>query len=306
MNHLKSSISKAILTGEHAVVYGASAIAIPIENCKSFAKITSNNNEMIIKATQLNELYNFKNENLSPLETCVKNFFSFYQIPFKEKISLEVFSDIPIGSGMGSGASISASIIKSLASYFSIEINKEDLYKQVLEIEKIYHGNPSGIDQTVIIYEKPIFFIKNNPNNEILDINLKNYSFIIIDSKIKSSTIKVVNWIKEQKEKNLSFYDNLFKEIDTISKKSKLAIQNNNYNTLAELLNINHLLLQEMGVSCIELDEIVKISLESGAIGAKMSGAGWGGIVISLVEEDKKSYFIKKMRNKNLEVISSK
>ncbi|MEK7435167.1 MAG: hypothetical protein AABZ74_18695 [Cyanobacteriota bacterium] len=170
----KSAISKIILSGEHAVVYGTPSIAIPVFNCKSYSKIDKNNlndKKIIIKAPQLDKVYSIdknslKNDilsgrdNLEPLEITVIYFFEKYNLDLAQDLIIEIFSEIPIASGMGSGASISASIIKSLAEVFNIKITKDEIYQQVFEIEKIYHGNPSGIDPTVIVYEKPVYFIK--------------------------------------------------------------------------------------------------------------------------------------------------
>lgn len=306
----KSSISKIILSGEHAVVYGTPSIAIPVFNCKSYSKTNRNNlndKKIIIKAPQLNKIYcidksNLKNRNdLEPLEITVYAFFEKYNLDLAQDLIIEIFSEIPIASGMGSGASISASIIKSLAEFFNIKITKDEIYQQVFEIEKIYHGNPSGIDPTVIVYEKPVYFIKGK---NIEEIKIKEgFVFAIIDSKIKSSTIKVVNWVKEQRNKNILEYDNIFKEIGSITNQIKIELESGDKEKLGFLLNKNHNLLNKMGVSISELDDIVSLSKKFGAYGSKMSGAGWGGVVIALIDKKNKDSFTNNFTKLNLDVI---
>src|SRR5262249_55582529 len=105
-----------------------------------------------------------------PLEITVLNFLDFCSIKNPGGIILDIYSEIPVASGMGSGAAIALATIKGLAGYFHKALTREEMYKQVLEIEKIYHGNPSGVDPTVIVYEKPVYFIRDK-KLETLEIN---------------------------------------------------------------------------------------------------------------------------------------
>ncbi|MBC7475811.1 MAG: mevalonate kinase, partial [Candidatus Sericytochromatia bacterium] len=265
---MAKAVGKVILSGEHAVVYGIPAIALPILGCQATTKIVENNQRgLIIKAPQLDKTYHLDEHKIpySPIELTVINFFKKFNLPIKNNISLEISSDIPISSGMGSGASISTSMIKALASFYNLNISKEDIFEQVFEIEKIYHGNPSGIDPKVIVYEKPFYFIKN-VKMEIININAK-FTIAIIDSGIRSSTKKVVEWVAEQKKLSPNKYDNIFQKINNITEKLKDELNGNDITKIGDLIKLNHYYLQEMGVSNYQLDRIVTVANESGAEG---------------------------------------
>lgn len=296
-----SSVSKIILSGEHVVVYGKPAIALPITSFCSYVSVGKNYNEngIVINAPELNKIFYFDQykEELNPLELTVKNFLNYYNLPLEQNLTLQINSDIPIASGMGSGASITCSIVKELAKYFKVTITKEELYNQVFEIEKIYHGTPSGVDPKVIVYEKPIYYIKNS-TMDFLDFN-SNFTLAIIDSEIRSSTKEVVSYVRTQyendKEKAILLFDKIEQTTEAIKK--ELLSNKKDFGTL---LTENHSYLKELGVSTNILDDIVNKSISAGASGAKLSGAGWGGVVIALLDKDKIPSFRNQMEAYNL------
>lgn len=309
MESIKSqAISKVILSGEHSVVYGYPAIALPIYDCCSFSEIKDNqeSKSLIINAPQISEKYFIENNktNCNPLELTVLNFLKKYNLEIPN-IAINIFSNIPIASGMGSGASISTSIIKSLIEYYKIKVSLDEIYDLVFEIEKIYHGNPSGIDPRVIVYESPFYFIKNFKMDKI-NINAK-FSIVIINSGIKSSTKEVVEWVAQQKNLYPIKYNNIFKEISEISNNLRTALEVNDIDLISKLVNENHKLLIEMGVSTNYLNSLVDICLNSGALGAKLSGAGKGGIIIAIINTENFENFITNIKTKGINeyIISS-
>lgn len=306
-SHLKlysgKSVSKIILSGEHAVVHGSPAIALPVFDCMSYSEaLKSNLKGLIINAPQINEKFLIQEYKTicNPLELTVLNFLKEYDLEIPN-IEIKIRSDIPIASGMGSGASISSSIIKSLCKYFNLDLSNEKIYDLVYEIEKIYHGNPSGIDPKVIVYESPFYFIRNKLFEKI-DIKTQ-FDIIIIDSGIRSTTKEVVNWVGNQKNIYQDKYNKLFNEISDISNTLRDELKTDNIANIGHLMNLNHDLLVEVGVSNSTLDDIVSISKECGALGAKLSGAGRGGIVIALSDPEKTLDVIEKLKNKNIKNI---
>jgi len=297
--------AKIILTGEHAVVYGYPAIAIPVTGCLAKTKIEPlKSKEIKIIARQLKAefLFNHQEEkaNWHPLELTLSNFIRKKKLNISSGFNLIIESKIPIASGMGSGAAISISMIRALAQYFQIELEAEDIYDQVMEIEKIYHGNPSGIDPKVIIRQKPLCYTKNYPE-EILDFSLK-AELVIIDSGIRSRTKKVVDWVGAQKRKNEENYTKIFAKIGEISSSLKKLLQEKPIRTelIGAYLNENQYWLKECGVSLPELDLISEKANKAGALGSKISGAGWGGVVIALIETEKKDYFQKELKKNGI------
>lgn len=296
------AISKVILSGEHAVVHGYPAIALPVFDCNAHVTISDNNDRhqsILINAPQISKsflLENYKTD-CNPLELTVLNFLKKYDLPIPN-INLEIKSDIPIASGMGSGAAISTAIIKGLKDFFKINISLEEIYDLVYDIEKIYHGNPSGIDPKVIVYESPFYFIRN-VKMEKLNIKAK-FDIIIIDSKIKSTTKEVVEWVGEQKKLYPEKYNKIFQSIGNISNKLRFCLENNDIEHIGTLINDNHKYLQEIGISNPTLDHLVEICNKCGALGSKLSGAGKGGIVIALIKPENSEDFVSNLKSNGI------
>lgn len=290
------------------MVYGYPAIALPVNNCKSFVSIEKNltTNKNIIKAPQISkEIYFNLDEGknyITPLEQTVRNFLNAYSLKDNnEKIIINISSEIPIASGMGSGASISSSIIKELSNFFKININNQDIYNLVMEIEKIYHGNPSGVDPMVIVHEKPIFYVKEK-TLDFIDIK-NNLNIAIIDSEIRSSTKLVVNYVKEQMSLYPNKYKNLFEELGKISKEIKETITSDLKKDIFEMINYNQNLLKEIGISNNKLDELEAELKNYGAKAVKISGAGKGGVMLALITPDITKNFLKSLKEKKIKLV---
>ena len=284
-----SSPGKVILFGEHAVVYGFPSIAIPVFNVKSNVYISPNPkgkpDQIYLDAPDIDIHCNLdelpENNPTRSLISEIKNFLEIHSFP---AFNLRVKSTIPIAAGLGSGASISISTIRAVTGFLGIKIDDKDVSKIAYEIEKIYHGTPSGIDNTVITYQKSIYFIKGKPFHTI---NIKEpLTLVIADSGIKSLTSEVVNELREKYEKNKIEIREQFASIGKITDEARHCLSNGNLIKLGALMNQNHKVLASLGVSNSTLDQLVDTALSSGALGAKLSGAGKGGNMIALVGKE--------------------
>ncbi|MCD6519990.1 MAG: mevalonate kinase, partial [Anaerolineae bacterium] len=190
-------------------------------------------------------------------------------------------SQIPIARGMGSGAAVAAAIVRALALYFEQPLPSRTVSELVYQTEIIFHGTPSGIDNTVVAFEKPVYFIKGE-KAEIFWVGSPLY-LLIADTGIPSQTRDMVAQIRRKWRAHPQRYQALFDEIASLVQEGREAIVKGDVTRLGELMNQNHALLQDMGVSCPELDQLVQAAREAGALGAKLSGGGGGGCMIALV-----------------------
>lgn len=278
---------KVILFGEHAVVYGQPAIAVPIHEVQAQAQVEHGlpGQGTLVAVPDLGRRFLLREANQDdPLARIVLLALRAVRQDRDPDVTLTVTSSIPIARGMGSGAAVSTAIVRVLANHFDFWLPSRAISELVYQTEVLYHGTPSGIDNTVVAFEKPVFFVKEE-GWEFFWVD-KPFLLAIADSGIESSTKEVVGDLRRRYEVDTDRYQPLFHRTGEIASMARLAIERGDHLALGRLMDENHELLQEMGVSCPELDRMVTAAREGGALGAKLSGAGWGGNMIALVTEE--------------------
>ncbi|MEJ2748562.1 MAG: mevalonate kinase, partial [Anaerolineae bacterium] len=155
------------------------------------------------------------------------------------------------------------------------------------EVEKIHHGTPSGIDNTVVAYEKPVYFVRQQPQNRIETFGVKRpLRLLVADTGVRSSTKIAVGDVRRQWQADPDRFEALFDGCGRIAETARAAIESGDIAHVGCLMTANQRLLEEMTVSSPELERLVAAALPAGALGAKLSGAGRGGNMIALVKDE--------------------
>lgn len=278
---------KIILFGEHAVVYGQAAIAVPVTQVQ--ARVTVEEGEegqgIVIVAKNLGRVLGVgasaTDGMTSPLQAAVANTLEYLGLGLKHHLTITIESTIPIARGLGSGAAVSTAVTRALTEHFSRDLRAQEISRLVYEVEKLHHGTPSGIDNTVIAYERPVYFIRDR-KLETFHVG-RRLLFVIADTGVESPTGVVVGAVRQAWERSKDRYEALFASVGDIAVRARRAIERGEVEQVGRLMDENHRLLQNMGVSSSELDALVEASRRGGATGAKLSGAGRGGNMIALV-----------------------
>jgi len=281
---------KVILFGEHAVVYGQPAIAVPVTQVQATATVEPGpaGRGITIIAEDLKQSYTLDQAPPNDaLRAIVVGTLEHIGVGTKRDLTITVSSTIPIARGLGSGAAVSTAIVRALGQHFGNLVPPQVISNLVYETEKIHHGTPSGIDNTVIAFEKPVYFVRDQ-KMEIFSVKSP-FLLTIADSGIASPTRIAVSHVRRAWEREREKYKELFDEIGTIAEMGRQAIERGEIETVGRLMNENHRLLQLMGVSSPELKGLVEAAREGGALGAKLSGAGRGGNIIALVTQETRS-----------------
>ncbi|HWQ84784.1 MAG TPA: mevalonate kinase [Anaerolineales bacterium] len=278
---------KIILFGEHAVVYHRPAVAVPVNQVQARAVVLPDprapRGRVWIQApdiqvdSPLDEL-----PESAPLARLVHIFLEHFSIDHLPACTLRVSSTIPIAAGMGSGAAISVACLRALAAFIGSSLPPEQVSALAFEIEKMYHGTPSGIDNTVVTFGQPVFFVRDQPI-EILSLD-KPFMLVIGDTGVRSPTSGPVEAVRRAWKADPGRYEALFDQAGEIARSARNLLESGDPARLGSLMNANQQLLVEMGVSSPELDHLVQAAQDAGALGAKLSGAGWGGNMIALVD----------------------
>jgi mevalonate kinase len=281
-----SAPGKIILFGEHAVVFGQPALAVPVTQVHATATVSENSRGgIMVEAPNIN--LSAKLSNLAadhPLAAVINNVFSTLNIPNPPACTIYLQSTIPVASGLGSGAAVSIAIIRALSAFLDQPMPDEQVNKLAFESEKLYHGTPSGIDNTVVTYAKPVYFIRRKVI-KTFHVGAP-FSIMIGGTGISAPTKEAVSSVRKLWQSDKSRWEKVFTSVGEIVWNARQAIERGDTGELGRLMDANHALLQEMTVSCLELDRLVEAARKSGALGAKLSGGGRGGNMIALVEKE--------------------
>ncbi len=278
------AVGKVILCGEHAVVYGRPALAVPVTQVSAEAVVEpgASGAGLVLCAADLGEEVRLSAaESEHPLAVAARLALTHLGLA-EPDWRVTIRSTIPVASGLGSGAAVSAALIRGLAAGAGRILPPEDVSALAYEVEKLHHGTPSGIDNTVIAYEQPVYFVRGRPP-EPFAIGSP-FRLAIADSGIRSPTRVAVGDVRRAWEQAPARYEGLFDQVAAVVEAARTAIAGGHPAELGPLLDANHALLQEIGVSCERLDALAAVARAAGALGAKLSGGGRGGNLIVLVE----------------------
>ncbi len=206
----------------------------------------------------------------------------------------KVSSDIPIKRGMGSGTAISCAIFKALETYYQFAPSDRKAEAFAQQMDTLYHGQPSGIDAAVIAHQRAICFQKTpegphsaGPHIEHLR-HLPRLHLVIGDTGPARPTAEVVASVAADYTQNPNLPD-IVRAIGQEVRQAKDHLIRQDLKAFGECLWRNHGYLQALGVSTPALNQLVDLAREHGALGAKLSGAGMGGVAFALVENEKQA-----------------
>ncbi|XP_065853553.1 mevalonate kinase [Euphorbia lathyris] len=336
---------KIILSGEHAVVHGSTAVASsidlytyvtlsfptsenadtlvlqlkdmslefswPISRIKeAFSNLdvpssstpTSCSSKSIKLISALVEEQNIPEAKIS-LASGVSAFLWLYvSIQGFKPANVVVTSDLPLGSGLGSSAAfcvaLSAALL-GLSNSVNVDTKHEGwlmfedseldlLNKWAFEGEKLIHGKPSGIDNTVSTYGNMIKFRSGNLTRMKSNMPLK---MLITNTKVGRNTKALVAGVSERTLRHPNAMSFVFNAVDSISNELATIIQSSVPDELAvtekeakleELMEMNQGLLQSMGVTHASIETVLRTTLKY-KLASKLTGAGGGGCVLTLL-----------------------
>lgn len=284
-----SSHSKLIVLGEHSVVYGKPAIAIPFPSIHATASVEehihpNNAKGLILKCHYFEGKLEYAPTKLSGIVACIHA-----TIEALEKhpvgMTIHLDSTIPIGRGLGSSAAVAIAIVKCLYSYYGEELSQPKLMELVHIAETHAHGNPSGIDMVAASSEFPIWFEKGK---DTLPILLGAQLHIVVaDTGRIGDTRAAVESIRENYSLNPIATKHSIDLLGELTYMAKDALINGKIELLGNYMNLAHIELDKLGVSNHIIDNLVKIAQNNGALGAKLTGGGRGGCVLALAENKK-------------------
>lgn len=283
-----AAFGKAILIGEHAVVYGASAIGLPLigRGLELELKVVDSDNPN--KVTLGNDAFNQVVENL------VQDSFDLLGLE-KTHFTLQGSSALPIGAGLGSSAVICVAIIRAIAKMHHTDLEPSRLANLANQLEARFHGTPSGLDASIVAYESPILFKRGTPMQTLnLEANnRKSIDFVIIDSGARANTIDQVK-ICEPYFRGIRGNVRL-QRFEALANQAQKALIEPDLEIIADIMREANRKLTDAGVVTPQLSDYCTRIEEVGCLAAKITGAGGGGCLLGILPKLNKRVIISKL-----------
>ncbi|UCD44423.1 MAG: mevalonate kinase [Candidatus Bathyarchaeota archaeon] len=285
---------KAILFGEHSVVYRGPAVVLAIDRRARVVARKRDDDRIFFDAMDLGFSGYFTGETYVPLQGeswrgkrlqafLVAARKTMEHLGTESGLGITLRSDIPVAAGLGSSAALSVATVASVGGLLGGDLSQEEICELAYEGEKVVHGTPSGVDNNISTYGGVLRYEK--------DVGIERFEldgdlpFVIGDSMRKRSTKRLVDRVRMLREREPELVEGVLDSIVLVSESGLAALKANDLHRLGDLMNVNHGLLSSLGVSIAKLDMMVHSSRGAGAYGAKLTGAGGGGCMIALSDE---------------------
>jgi mevalonate kinase len=280
-----SAPGKVIIIGEHFVVHGSYAIAAAISKRARLTVSGSSGKESIIVSNDVKSKLSEHSGRFSAVKEVVRALFEKYG-QLENGIRIDIQSDIPLGSGLGSSAAISVATAGAVSKFMGHNLSQEDIAKFAARGEKSVHGNPSGIDTAASLFGGMILFSrKTGPKPVLLNRVIQ---LLVVYSGAPRSTSKLISRVADTKSKFPSTFGRLADASSFASLQLVDALSNGDLPYMGALMSFSQATLSWIGVSTDNLDALIENVLHSDfCYGAKLTGAGGGGSIIALPMPDK-------------------
>lgn len=289
----RAACGKAIIVGEHAVVYGAQAVAIPVKSLVTELTISPTRRQdfhLLLGSLPLNR------QHLRHLKAVVLDAFKVLQLrPFP--LAIKFRSNSLMGAGLGSSAALSVALIRLLGSWAGRRLTDFQVARLANYLELRFHGNPSGLDTAVAACATPILFQRNQPPTRINIARIAGgrypWRFVLVDSGVRASTLAMLNrampWFQRERD--------CLKKFSYHARTVASALSRGKFQPVATAMNRVDAMLREAGITTAHLIEIIENVKALGVPAAKSTGAGGGGCVLSLLHPQHAHEQLQKIKN---------
>ncbi len=274
-----SGAGKVILLGEHAAVYGRHALAAPLPLAvHAVAREQGDTLRLRVPEWDVDRAIDSDAPDDNLLDACLR--LAVRELEVAERgIDIMLRPHLPPAMGLGGSAAIAVAVVRALDRCFRLGLDDVAVNALAFECEKLAHGTPSGVDNTVATYSRTLLYRREPPVNRFVDTG--ELPLVVAMSEVRSLTSDMVSRVRAGYERDKKRYTRLFDEIDQLTLESVHALERGQPEELGYRMDICQGILNALGVSAPVLEKMIGIARDAGAHGAKLTGAGGGGSIVA-------------------------
>jgi len=271
MRACASAPGKVILFGEHFVVYDKPAIVSAI-SLRAYVEAVKSDRGIILDG--------WSGENPAVKASA----YVIDQLGYSGGLNLRIRSSIPQSVGLGSSASVSVASAAATFLLLKGELDLELIRRAAHLGESLVHYRPSGIDTTIATYGGGGIYTRSEGFRS-MSLNLD--EILIINTRKARRTGDLVRRVKEFRDAHGEEFEKILEDAERIIWEAVDALKARDLELIGRLMLRNQELLRRVGVSSKEIEDVIELSMRFGALGAKLTGAGGGGCVIAVAEDER-------------------
>ena len=275
---------KIILLGEHSVVYGRPAIAAGFTPGCSASAETHTVDTLSVEpwGVQVEAARSEADAERELLRRAFAEICDHYHAP-RAALHVRAHLQIPSGAGLGGSAALSVAILRAMDAQLSRTSNHDELLAASMAWERVFHGNPSGIDSAMAISGGLALYRRGEPLEPIR--MSRTVRLIVANSGERASTKDMVASVARQHERSRALAEQRFDAIAALVMNGRTALKTGDHKSLGQLMDLNQALLNAFLLSTNKLEHMCRLARSSGALGAKLTGSGGGGCIIALAPD---------------------
>lgn len=281
-----SANGKVILFGEHAVVYGRPALAVPVPLAVEARIVDADSKILVIPRWGVEQRIPAKSENPRGVAGILALLLDDLQLS-RRKMIIEVFPNVPRAMGLGGSSAMAVAVIRALSDHYELGLTDDAVNDLAFRCEKAIHGTASGVDNTIATFGAPLLFQRyddEKSSHRTIRPSVRIPIVVGISGK-ESLTANMVAKVASARDRQMGQYEAIFDQIAELTRLGTDAFEKGDLLSLGELMNMCHGFLNGMQLSTPELEAMIHISRASGAAGAKVTGAGGGGSIVAICPE---------------------
>jgi mevalonate kinase len=278
-----SSHGKTILIGEHAVVYGAPALVLPVLDATVAATVTpvSAGDGHHLESTVHTGPLDLAPAAVMPTVTAVTATLDHFGATDRQ-FHVRVDSDVPTARGMGSSAAVAAAVTAAVADALGETLDVETHHDLIQQCERVAHGRPSGLDARGVVADAPVWFAGGHV--EPVELGAR-FTFVVADTGVPGHTREAVAAVRERHDADPAAVDTIVERIGALAERARGTLVDGDAQALGATMDAAHDLLTALDVSSGDLDRLVDAARRADALGAKLTGGGRGGCILALAAD---------------------